>query len=151
MLAFFARPLVKALLPWAGGLIAVLAVLVGVAWIDHRGYQRAVQDRDVADLKMRVAIQHDLDRFEKRAIDREADRDRALNEKLAQNATATDASKTIIQRELTHEIRYTDPGAGIPDRVRAEIDRSLARVACARTDGGGIKCTLPDAAAAGDQ
>lgn len=148
MPAFFARPLVKALLPWAGGLIAVLAVLAGVALIDHRGYQRAVQDRDVADLKMRIAIQHDLDRFEKRAIDREAKRDRALNEKLAQNATAADASKTIIQRELTHEIRFTDPGAGIPERVRAEIDRALARVACTRSADGGIKCAMPDAAAA---
>lgn len=130
--------------------LIVAAVLLGVWYLDHRGYERATKDRDAADAKLHAAIQKDILAFERRSGAREnarAGETRATLETIARN---TAAGQTRIIKEMTHEVRFTDPVLGIPERVRDEINRPFAPSPCARLADGGIRCSVPDAGAVGE-
>lgn len=131
------------LLRYLPHLAIVLAVLAGVWYIDHRGYQRAMDDRDKADMAMRAYIGQQLRTYEANAIKRENDRAAETKAQLDQIGRNTAEGRDTIIKELTHEVRFTDPALGIPERVREAINRAIAASACTATDSGGIRCTVP--------
>lgn len=135
-------------LPYLG---IVLAVLAGVWYLQHIGYQRAQRDRDAADAKLRIAIQADLRSFEQNAIAREAKRGNELDARLSTIAHSAAQGRDRIIKEMTHEIRFTDPALGIPDSVRAEINRALTASACSAAADGSIRCAVRDGDGAGEQ
>lgn len=142
---------IRRFLPHALIVLSVVLLLGGlVLWIDHRGYQRASHDRDLADAKLRAEIKQDILDYEHRSVDRENARASDTMGKLDQIARNTAAGSARIIKEMTHEVRFTDPALGIPPSVRDEINRALAASSCTRTPDGGIRCTVQDAGTAGD-
>jgi hypothetical protein len=135
------------------GLI-VLAVLAGVAWIDHRGYQRAKADAETRLKANAIAVAKLLRKSEAR---------------MAANMAATDAdtaarvdrietvNRTFIQptltKEFTREIRFSDPAAGINDILRATINTAIGLIPVSGSGGTDSSLTveLPDPGAARDQ
>ena len=142
---------IRRFLPHVMIVLAVVLVLGGlVLWIDHKGYQRATDDRNAADNKMMVWIGEQLRAYEGRAVDRENKRAADTNSKLDHISKVAQGSQTKIIKELSHEVRYTDPALGYPAGVRDSLNETLASSTCARTDDGGIVCTVRKADPAAD-
>ena len=125
-------------------LLIVLAVLAGVWWLQHIGYERATRDRDAADAKLHAAIIADLRTFEKNSAERENKRGAELTGRLDRLNVMASAGQERIIKEMTHEERYTDPDLGIPAVVRDEINRALAASTCASNPDGSIRCAVRD-------
>lgn len=120
----------------------VLAILVGVWWIYDNGYDAAEAAADARASRLAIVVLTELRDVEARAADRENKRstqDRAALAAIAANTAAGDAR---IIKEMTHEVRFTDPALGYPPGVRDEINRAIARLACTATDRGGIQCAV---------
>ncbi|MDQ4421487.1 hypothetical protein OOT33_13750 [Sphingobium sp. DEHP117] len=120
----------------------VCAVLFGVWWIYDSGHDAAERAADARTARLTTRVLVAVRDVEARAIARENRRsaqDRATLATIAANTAAGDAR---IIKEMTHEVRYTDPALGYPPGVRAEINRALAALACASTDRGGISCAV---------
>ena len=128
--------------------LIVLAVLGGVWWIYDSGHDAAERAADARNTKLRAEIYEDILAMEHRSIDRENERatdTKALLDRIARNTA--DGPAHII-KEMTHEVRFTDPALGIPASVREEINRAIAASTCTSTPAGGIRCTVQDAGAA---
>jgi hypothetical protein len=123
MFAFALPAIVKRFLPH--GLI-VLAVLAGVWFLDHRGYQRAKADAETRLKANAIIIEKALRKSEARMTANMAATDSATAARVEQIETI---NRTIIQptltKEFTREIRFTDPAAGISDELRAAINTAL--------------------------
>lgn len=120
----------------------VCAVLFGVWWIYDAGQDAERAENDARASRIETRLLTEVRGVESRAIARENRRsaeDRATLATIAANTAAGDAR---IIKEMTHEARYTDPALGYPPGVRDEINRALARLACAPTDRGGISCAV---------
>lgn len=120
----------------------ILAILVGVWWIYDNGYDAAESAADARAAKLATVVLTSLREVEARAVDRENMRSTQDRATLATIAANTAAGDTRIIKEMTHEVRYTDPALGYPPGVRDEINRALARLTCAPTDRGGIQCAV---------
>lgn len=131
--------------------LIVVTILAGVWYLQHIGYERAQRDRDTADAKLRIAIQADLRAFEQKAIERETTRGRVLDERLSSIAQSAARGRAGIIKEMTHEIRFTDPAAGIPLGVRDEINRALSASACSAAADGSIRCAVRNSTGTGEQ
>jgi hypothetical protein len=104
-------------------LAAVAAMLAGVWYIDHLGYQRAQADQ--AKLEQKLTSKLDA----KFALI-----DSSLHTSLGQIDTHnTTVVQPAITREINHEIRFTSPACALTDSMRAAINSS--RLA-ATIDGG---------------
>ncbi len=120
----------------------------GVWYLDHQGYQRAKRDAETRDLKLRSALQDDLRKVEQGLTT-------MLGKIDADQATRREAItklQTIIQptitREITREVRLSDPALGITDVLRTVNNDTRSTGACTATVDGGVECTLPAAAPA---
>lgn len=133
----------KLLTPFLPHIGAALAILGAIWWIDHQGYQRATRDAELRDAKLRSALQADLRAVEQGLTQKLA----AIDAGTARTRAGIEATRNVVQpaimREMTREIRFSDPAAGISDGLRAAIDRARAAVACTATPDGGIVCALP--------
>jgi len=132
------------IMPYLGALSAVL----GAVWfIHHDGYRKAEIAAEARNAALEKAVRADLRQTEARL----AGTLHAIDQRRADQIAALDTLHETrilptIQKELTREVRFTDPGAGLSDGLRASLNAALASVACtARTDGG-IDCALPAAA-----
>lgn len=137
------------LLPHA---LAVAAILGGLWYIDLRGYQRAQADAARERLITALMLTRAVRQTEAQLGERLAVIASTVDVQIAgiEQLNRTDIRPTIV-KELSREIRFTDPAAGIPDSVREAINRGIAASTCAATADGGIRCPLPGPAAAADQ
>lgn len=113
--------------------IAAAAALIGAVWyIDHKGYQRAKHEEELADAKRKA----DMAEFERLLAIKvkgiEDSMQTAINTSdanvLSRMSSIDTVNKTIIQPTLTKEIhsetRFTDPSAGITDGMLRELNRA---------------------------
>lgn len=128
----------------------VIAVLTGVWYLQHIGYERAQRDRDAADAKMLAAVQQSIIASERRSAERENGRGVMLGKRLDAIAQSAATGRERIIKEMTHETRFIDPALGIPLSVRDEINRALAASACAARPDGSIVCAVRDGGGAGE-
>lgn len=125
-------------------ILIVLAVLSGVWYLQHLGYQRAQQDRDAADAKLRIAIQQDIIASERRSAERENGRGKILGQSLDRIERQSAQGRDRIIKEMTHEIRFTDPQMGIPEPVRDAINEIISGTHCTALENGAISCKIRD-------
>jgi hypothetical protein len=97
-------------------LACVALVLAGVAYIDHRGYERAQAD----EAKREAA-------FAKVVADAVADIDRKTAERIASiDTTQRTVVQPIIAKEIAGDPRYSDPACSLTDGMRDAINRARA-------------------------
>lgn len=145
-------------IPWIKLLpyLAVLLIVGGaVAWIDHRGYQRAETAAQLAkerDEKLRLTVRNwmlqQLAHFDHRLQESVTKSDANLNDHLSRLDIV---EKTIIQPTITREInngppRLTDPDAGLTDGLLRIINISRARSSspCTTQADGSATCELSE-------
>lgn len=138
------KPLLLRLLPGAIGLL----ILIGtIRWIDHKGYQRAMADRDAADAKMLDQIRADLRQSERRlttAIDGIAGDYQSQHDALARTSARL---QPIILKEVARDPHLSDPAAGLTPGLLTALNQARAAGACATAASGRIACALPAAQA----
>ena len=105
----------------------VLAVLAGVWYIDNRGYDRAIADRDARDAKARAQWDARIEALSIKLGTDIADIDLTATRTIERIGTI---EKTIvqptIQREIILEKRLSDPAAGITDGLCQAINAARA-------------------------
>lgn len=122
-----------------------LAIIGAVAWIDHRGYRRAILDRDAREAIMLAKLDEALRRSEHRLAGQVA----AIDADYARHRASVAATRTIIQpiitREIARETRLADPASGLTPSLLDTVNRARATGACATGAAGSIICALPTA------
>ena len=116
-------------------ILAVAAILGGMAWIDHRGYQRARNDAE-ADAKFErtvtaLLIERAARRQEQRLVARIAAIDTALAERLGSIETTR---RTNVQPVIAKELAR-DPSLSEPDRAMSDCLRDAVNAAISETAG----------------
>jgi hypothetical protein len=127
------------LLPHIG---IALAIVGAVWWIDHKGYQRAMADRDASNAKLLDQMRTELRKSEQGlassiagiASDYEAQRG-AL-------ARAGATLQPIILKEAANDPRLSDPAAGLTAGVLDAVNRARAAGPCAARATGRIECAM---------
>jgi hypothetical protein len=137
----------KPLLPHIGIAFALGAL---VLWLDHKGYQRAMADRDRRDAAMVKQINDDRRAAEARMGKSFIEISGRLYELEQRRDKVIEHSRTIVKQEIIREPRFSDPAAGISDSLREAINSARSLSSCATGVDGSIQCALP-AAAASDQ
>lgn len=131
-------------------LLVAAAVLGFIAYVDHRGYDRARKDARADQLALKVIIDGILRESETRMVGVIKFQDRDLADKIA---ALKIYQRTIIQpaieREIANDARFASPDARMSDGLWRQLNAALAGSACSRRADGGIECALPDAATAG--
>ncbi|AMK18684.1 hypothetical protein [Sphingobium sp. MI1205] len=128
-------------------LLVVAAVLGGLWYVDHRGYQRARKDFQMDQLKIRAMFDGLLRDSEGRMAGVIRFQDRDLADKIA---AVKVYHRTIIQpaieKEIAHDPALARPDARMSDGLWRQLNAALAGSACSRRADGGIECALPAAA-----
>jgi hypothetical protein len=127
-----------------------LALAIGFAiwWIDDNASDRTRMQLDAAATKIENRIREDLRGVEQRADEREASRGAVLTAKIdAIRTTSRTVIQPTVEKELTREIRYSDPAAGISPVLLEAVNRARALSSCAPTVGNCISVPLPAAGA----
>jgi len=123
----------------------VLAVLAGVAWIDHNAAARTRDQIESASIKIENKVRSDLRQSEQRLAGGIGGVDKTVRDQVGSiGAVHTTIIQPTLTKELSRETRFSDPNVGISDGVREQVNRSLATVSCTPRPDGGIVCTLPD-------
>lgn len=135
-------PALLRMLPYAA---AVLALAAAILWTDHRGYHRAIADRDARDAKLLGQVRAELRGSEQRLATSiagiEGDYETARQSLSRAGATLP----PIILKEAAHDPRLSDPALGLSPGLLDAINRARATGACAAGAAGRIDCTLPAA------
>lgn len=132
--------------------IVIATVLGAIVWIDDNAADRTRGQIEAEGLRIEAKVRADL-----RATEAKLSTDiGAIGDKVtADSGKVEQLHRTVIQptiiKEMSHEVRYTDPAAGIPDSVREQINAALTAVACTARADGGIQCALSTAAGASEQ
>lgn len=130
-------------------LLVGAAVLGFIAYVDHRGYERARQDNRLDRAEAAATFNILLRRSEGRLAAIVSSGDRTLADKVASVRTY---HQTIIQpaieREIANDPFLASPDARMPDGLWRQLNAALTGSACSRRADGGIECALPTAAAA---
>lgn len=130
----------------------VLAVLGGVAWIDHKGYQRAKKDAEFERMVQAHQIQIAVNRINTKTADTIALADL--------NATSTvrevqTFNRTVVQPTLIREIQnapqLADPDRGITDGLLKLINSALDLGPDTATASGSVSIALPESGPAPDE
>jgi hypothetical protein len=120
-----------------------LAIIGSVWWIDHRGYARAVADRDARDAALLDRMRSDLRQSEQRIalrIDEIADDYEARRAALARTGALL---RPIVIGETEYAPRLADPSAGLTPGLLDAVNRARATGPCAAAATGLIACALP--------
>lgn len=141
-----------ALLRFLPHILIVAVVLGGVAWIDHRGYQRAKADADQRALVAAAIAERKARRLEAALADIVGTLDAQLAERIAAiDVTERTIIQPTIEREIARETRLSDPALGLTDGLRKAINAAIAQTHCTTQIDGSAVCALPAMAAAPDQ
>ena len=128
-------------------LLVVAAVLGALWYVDHRGYQRARDDIEKDQLKIRAMFDGLLRDSEERMAGVIRFQDRDLADKIA---AVKLYHRTIIQpaieKEIANDPALARPDARMSDGLWGQLNAALAGSACSRRADGGIECALPAAA-----
>lgn len=131
------------------GLALAVASAFGAAlwWIDHRGYARAIADRDTRDARMLASMQAALRASEQRLAGAMAALGADYEAQRGALARAGAALQPIIIKEAVRDPRLADPALGLSPGLLDAINAARATGACATAASGRIDCTLPAAPA----
>lgn len=137
-----AKGLLGKLLPHLGVALAV----IGALWfIDHRGYQRAMADRDARDKAMLAKIHSDQNRSEQRiAVMIDGFVSDYQRNHVGIEAMRADLHASAAQ-EIARETRLSNPAAGLTPGLLAKVNAARARGACAAAASGKLECAMPAA------
>lgn len=124
--------------------IAVALVLGGVAWIDHRGYQRAKADAEHRQLVDALVAERKTRRIEKGLSDAVAAIDGRLGSKLDAIRVLRTTIIQPIQQGIAHDPRYVDPRCALDDGVFKALNAARAATGAA-APAGSITVALPAA------
>lgn len=125
--------------------LTLLALIGTLWWIDHRGYRRAMAERDARDAALLGAMRADLRGAEMRLADRIAALDADYARQRAALAERHAALQPRLIQEMTREPRLADPALGLTPGLLDTVNRARAAGACAATAAGRIDCALPAA------
>jgi hypothetical protein len=115
---------------WLPHLLAACAVIAAVAWIDHRGYERAREDAEHDQLVTALMIELRAQRIEQALSGEIAALDRSLAAELAGiEHVETTIVRPAIEREIRNDPRLSDPAAGIGDGLREAINVAIRKSA----------------------
>lgn len=132
------------LLPHIGIALALAAALW---WIDHRGYSRAMADRDARDARLlgqlHAALRDSEQRLAASMAGIEGDYEAA---RLSVSRTGA-ALQPIIIEEAAHDPRLSDPALGLSPGLLDAVNRARGAGACAAAPAGRIDCTMHAASA----
>jgi hypothetical protein len=124
--------------------LVVLAVIGAIWWIDHQAAERTRDQIETAAIKQENKLRDDLRGAEGRLSFQLRTIDQNRADSIARLASLhSTVFQPTIQKELTREVRFTDPSAGLSDGLRASLNAALTAVSCTRRADGGIDCTLP--------
>lgn len=128
------------LLPYAA---VVLLVLAGVAWIDHRGYERATRDAEMRQQADAILLGRQLAKLQGSLVESVGQVGRDVTIKLDGIETV---NRTIIQptimKEIASDPRYSDPDAGISAGMLDALN-AARRLSDPTAAGRGNSITLP--------
>ena len=113
-------------------ILIALGIIGAMLWLDHRGYQRAVEDQQRAEARARVHTEEQMSRIDG-ALGAKIDRIRILNRTI----------HNTIQKEIVHEARYSDPACSLTPAVLQSLNNARAGSLV-----GGITVALPEPAPA---
>lgn len=138
-------PALLRMLPHVG---AVLALAAAILWVDHRGYRRAMDERDARDAKLLGQIRSELRGSEQRLATSIAGIEGDY-EAIRRSLSRTGATlPPIILKEAARDPRLSDPALGLSPGLLDAINRARAAGTCAAAAPGRIDCTVPAAGAA---
>jgi hypothetical protein len=109
--------------------LGILAALVlGVWYIDHRGYQRAKHHYEEAEAKAQQRADELARRIEKTLTDKLAE----MDQRTAQRISAIDVEeRTVVMPTITREIRndprLSDPSSSISDGLLGALNQARRR------------------------
>jgi len=127
--------------------LAALAVIGALWWIDHRGYRRAMAERDMRDARLLATIRTDLRRSEQALAAAIADAAAGYERRRAALDAQRATLQPILMREIASESRLADPALGLTPGLLDAVNRARAAGACAAPAPGGAPCPVPAAAA----
>ena len=111
-------------------ILAVAAVLGGIAWIDHRGYERAQADAKFERTVTALLIERAARRQEQRLASRLAAIDTALAQRLGSiETTRRTIVQPVISRELVRDPSLSDPDRAMSDGLRDAINAAIRETA----------------------
>lgn len=136
--------------PFGRVLLIVAAVGGALWWIDHRGYERAMNERDRLDANARLEWQGRVIEFETMLDDEIAELERSLGTRIAAiDATGRTVVNPVIEREIIREARFSDPALGISDGMRDALNAARAESARPAAPVGRAADAVPAARPAG--
>jgi len=133
-------PALLRMLPYVG---AALALAAAILWIDHRGYRRAIADRDARDTKLLGQLRFELRGSEQRLAESIIGIE-GHYDAVRQSLSRTGATLTpIILKEVAHDPRLSDPALDLSPGLLDAINRARTAGACTAAAAGRIDCALP--------
>lgn len=104
-----------------------LAIISGVWYIDHKGYQRAKHDAERRQLVDAIANERKVRRIEKALSETTGELDAALGRKLDKINTLGAATLATLQKGINNDPRYRDPACALGDGVWRTLNEARAR------------------------
>jgi hypothetical protein len=103
--------------------LAALAALLGAVWfLDHRGYQRAEREHELAEARA-AAHQSELRRIIERGMAEDMQRiENSLAARLRGISQSNAATQTIIEREVSRAPNLRSPACTMPSSVRDALN-----------------------------
>lgn len=136
-----------ALLRFVPHIALAFALLAGVWWLDHRGYQRAKQEAGQRQIVDAIAAERKTRRIERALGDAVAAIDANTGAKIENIRVLRQTVVQTIEKDLAHDPRARDTACALPDSVRGAIN--AARSASGPPGAAGsVTVALPAAAAA---
>lgn len=108
---------------WPQLLIAA-AILGGVAWIDHNGYQRAEKAAIARENAAELAAQNRQAAIQKQIADGLSQIDAANAERISQINATRSTVNTVIQKEIASSPRFTAPAEGITPAMLDALNKA---------------------------
>lgn len=107
--------------------LVIAAVLGFIAYVDHRGYERAQADNKAAEERIVRKVGEAVDDIDRKTADRLADI-RATERVL----------QPIISKEIASDPRYSDPACALTPGMFDAISRARALSGAPGADGGSV-------------
>lgn len=140
----FLKPVFGFLKPFLPYILAALALVVAVWYIDKQGYKRAKQEAEFQNAVTAIIIAKNMRKLEDALSANMTDLDKGLSDKI--NSIEL-LNKTVIQptivKELANDPRYLNPDAGISISLLDALNSARTASACTARPNGGVECSLP--------
>ena len=129
--------------------LLVAGAIIGlILYIDHRGYQRAMEDRDRRDAKQLSELRKAIRESDERLVGIVGRNDTDLAGKLDRlRVVHTTVIQPTIEREIDNDPRLADPAMRYSDGLLRGLNAARASSSCAGRADGGIECAVPRPAA----